>query len=168
MSTLDNPPGRKWWPAEYMDEVMPTGRDSPDAWLIKLPDGGFEVASPYHGSDISSDQEAEAEWRYKPLTNGERVDFTYYDDLGDVEVTVNPDGSYELHGSIDPKANYFAEQFNWESMEHDIGTFAKNYAETLKAAERITVCTGYWATSVVVLSLKIDGDKASLEQAGTA
>lgn len=160
--------GRQWWPSDYMDEVMPTSFATPEGWLRPLPngDGGFTIASPYHDDPA---EEAERAWPFSPLTDGEKVEFCYCDDLGDIEMSIAADGTYEIHsGTVHPKATHFHEWFNVDAGWGDtIEEFAKNYAAETGTADRIQVGMADWSGSQT-FSVKIEGGNASLDPAGVA
>ena len=62
---------RKWWPLNFMDEDMPAGGDTPDAFLSRLDDGGHAYRAP--------DDPDSAEYS---LSEGEIVEFVCRDTLG--------------------------------------------------------------------------------------
>ena len=73
---------RRWWPHHYLDESMPHGRATPDAWLCRLDDGAHAYGIP--GDDYGYGPKAVAE--------GEIVEFSACDTLGSALLTFDADG----------------------------------------------------------------------------
>ncbi len=69
----------KWFPQDYVDEVSPPGRDSPEAWLIDTPDG-------------AAIDKADPEGAVMTITDGETIDFVTCEDLGTANLHLAPDG----------------------------------------------------------------------------
>lgn len=162
-------PARRWWPTDYMDEVMPPGMENPEGWIVPLPNsdtGAFTVASPYHDDPA---EEAEREWKFAALAEGQNLEFCYCDDLGDLVMSIKADGSYVIHeGQVHPDASQFAEWFNPEGASGDtIEEFAKLYAETDGAADHIRVNQANWSHSQT-FHFTIQGGKPVLQPAGNA
>lgn len=73
---------RQWWPYRFLDESMPHGRDTPDAWLCRLDDG-----APAYG--IPGDNDG---YGPKALAEGEVIEFTACDTVGSALLTFDADG----------------------------------------------------------------------------
>lgn len=162
--------GLRWWPSDYIDEGMLPGMATPDAWLRRMPNGdGWTIASPYYDD---AKEEIEREWKFEPLANGQRVEFVFCQQLGTVDVTVNPDGTFEAHGPVNPDATWF-----WDDDQRgddcpagdNIEEFAKFYVEGMRPTEptRVTVGCSHWSEGKTY-SVKIEVDVATLEEAGMA
>ncbi|WP_323011088.1 hypothetical protein [Paracoccus sp. (in: a-proteobacteria)] len=81
---------RLWWPEFLGDEVMPTGHEKPETWLAEQDDGTYLFGS------VKADEEGrfpEAE----PVEAGERLRFTYLDQMGRHTITVRAD---RTHSSV--------------------------------------------------------------------
>lgn len=78
---------RLWYPEFLVDEWLPTGRESPEAWFVPL--------------DPSEDADAADEGyflgRLSTYSPGERIGFKWVERYGDISIRINPDGT--LHGS---------------------------------------------------------------------
>lgn len=77
---------RRWLPSKYQDEVIPPPLESPDAWVITLPDGTHAIAPIDDGIDRNA-------W---VLSEGEVVEFDWMENLGGDEIVITDDGSWEL------------------------------------------------------------------------
>jgi hypothetical protein len=161
---------REWWPLDYCDEGMPPGMATPGAWLRAMPNGdGWTIASPYYDDE---QEEAERKWTFKPLANGERVEFIFCEQLASFDAMIDPDGRFEPHGAVPPNANWF-----WDDAEHGeesasgdtLEEFARAFVEYHHPTEpeRVTVGCSHWSQGYTY-SVKIEGDVATLEEAGTA
>ncbi len=159
---------RQWWPSEYADEVMPGSFDSPQGWLMPMPDGsgGFTIKSPHHDSPEDEREEA---WKFEALTDGEKIEFTAYDDFGDLSVNIAADGTYTIvNGVLDPRATHFWEWFNNEGPAGDtLAEFAKMYAESEGAADDVHVGMGSWSHTET-FAVQIKDGAATLVSAGNA
>lgn len=88
---------REWWPEDFVDEAMPEGRDSPDAWLagaVQRPDGWL----------IRSGEEDEGVGVRVAL--GEVLDFVWCERHGEVEVTFKEGGGWTAHGPVPDGYNW--------------------------------------------------------------
>lgn len=79
---------RTWYPDAYLDEIMPAGRATPDAWLFQLDDGALRCGCHPDGK--------EADFQAFAVAEGEVVEFSACDDLGTSVLTVAEDGSYRF------------------------------------------------------------------------
>ncbi|WP_337996190.1 hypothetical protein [Oleispirillum naphthae] len=70
---------KKWVPTDYIDEVTPPGRATPDDWIVEGAGlGGFDETDPP-----------------MPLNEGEIVLFDWVVDLGRATVLIEEDGTYD-------------------------------------------------------------------------
>jgi hypothetical protein len=77
---------RRWLPARYQDEVIPPPRESPSAWVITLPGDAYAIAPIEDGCDRDP-------WI---LREGDVIEFDWTVDLGDGQLAIAADGSWEL------------------------------------------------------------------------
>lgn len=87
---------RAWWPEAFVDEIMPEGRSTPDAWIIWLTSGTYAV----EGDEANG---------LAPilLSEGQEVLFTWCDDLGTSRVTIGDDGIARWNPAPPAAANHF-------------------------------------------------------------
>lgn len=162
---------RQWWPSDYVDEVVPTSMDSPQAWIIPIPGApGFTLASPYHDDKAEeAERMGDGDLTFHPLTDGQKIAFTAYDDFGDLRININADGTFVIvSGTLDPRADHFWEWFNNEGpMGDSLEEFAKQYAENDGAGEDVNVGMGSWSHTET-FAVQIKDGAATLVTAGTA
>jgi len=91
----------EWYPADWVDESRPPSKASPQEFIVQY---GDECLLGYRPSDKGVGQDDVELWN-QPLKAGDVVQFVSCDRLPDVEATLRHDGSYELHGKIDPSHN---------------------------------------------------------------
>jgi hypothetical protein len=127
-----------WWPHCYVDEVCPEGKDSPDAWLTLSAAGDPQLAA--------ADQDPEQPWgKPVPLQFGSIQEFTWCLDLGDIEVTVNTDGSFTAAHDPNPAAAHFWADGNPDTLQGSLESFAKSWAEDASdLPETVLVQTAMW------------------------
>ena len=147
---------RQRWPMAWADEVMPPGRSAPDGFIIVQRETG-KPASYVLGYLPNTAGLSAAEWQTLQLAvaPGDIVPFICCDTLGDVEITVNADGSFEAHDLIDPRATHFDTVGDVDSLAGSVAEFARQYAETWRGAEpaqpfphRVEVRTSYWSEAI--------------------
>jgi hypothetical protein len=85
----------EWFPSDWVDEVCPPSKPSPAGFIVPV-FGGFEL-----GYASGEDRDL----HNRPLKVGDVVEFVSCGRLHDVEATLRPDGTYELHGTIPPDHN---------------------------------------------------------------
>ncbi len=138
---------KTWYPTFMIDEVLPTGKPSPEAWLPFL-------------TTASAGQ--------KPLFRpGEELSFRYVEQRGNIEISVNPDGTHgnaprcvhtiEMFETSQPQthqdqslgkheANSFWE-YESEIWAETLDEFARIYAECHREGEpqSVVIDTSYWS-----------------------
>lgn len=119
---------RKWWPVDYADEVMPPGRDTPDGFIIM--DNGRPMLG--YALDEMSVTDRERDYLNKSIQVGEIVNFVCCDDLGEVVVEINADGSFIAQGPVPEQATSFMEIGNPNSLAESLPSYAQNVAELLR------------------------------------
>lgn len=115
------PPERErgWVPTEYVDEVSPPNRASPDAWIVRLADGAFALAGPEDGDDPGA-----------ILRDGETVLFDWQEDHGDGEIKqrTGDDGKPELYADppMPADATHVWLPFDYDSISNSVANLVKN------------------------------------------
>nr|WP_295465293.1 hypothetical protein [Mesorhizobium sp.] len=84
-------PSREWWPDALVDEVMPAGRATPQAWLAPGRDGVTRA----------KDEDDTEGGVIITLSPGEVLAFVYSEKRGSAEITVMPDGTWKGPGERD-------------------------------------------------------------------
>jgi len=77
---------RQWWPNDLVDEVMPPGRATPQAWLSPDASGVTTIHA-----DNDDDKTALAS-----IQPGSEVEFLWYENRGSAEILLMPDGTWSL------------------------------------------------------------------------
>lgn len=110
-----------WLPSNYVDEVMPEGKASPQDW-VELINGLPHIVAPF------DDEETETTW---PLTEGDVITFQRHTRLPDIVVKMNLDGGFTTDRDPHLSANCFGsselEQFGQESLESLLEEIKVNY-----------------------------------------
>jgi hypothetical protein len=135
------PNTREWWPADYVDEVLPSGFAKPEQWIKEAWPGHFVL--------IAADPAEDG----REINPGDIIEFASCDSLGAVEVTVKADGTYFVHGTYDQSANSF-----WWSEDPEVAAattmddLAQQFAEYLKDCDedegRYSVNFDRWSDTV--------------------
>lgn len=151
---------RNWYPSFLIDEVLPVGRPSAEAWLPAL----LTHRAPF-----------ERGWD-RPRS-GDVIDFQYYEPRGNIEVTINPDASVSVtqrcpetkdmfsgtpggtvneNAEIDPPANSFWD-LESETLAGSLEEFAEYYLalDTIDEPVSVTVTATYWSDKI---SFRISDD----------
>ena len=118
--------GRTWIPEEYLDEVTPPGRASPDAWLEPAFEGGSQIARAW-----DADEDAPP----IPVEEGQVVAFMWCDEFGAVKVQFKDDGTFKALGPVDPRTTHFWQVGDPGSLADSLEEMAKIEAEEIKATK---------------------------------
>lgn len=147
---VDTVGARRWWPAEAVDESLPASRPSPTDWIFGHERGGYLLRA---GDD------GEAAGTFVDV--GDVVDFLFSEERGSVEITVNPDGSFEANGPI-PPATHFWQAGETETVSMSVSELAKNHAEYALQGEpeRIQVDAYFWSDAIPHQLQLIGGEPA--------
>ncbi|NTF32343.1 hypothetical protein [Rhizobium skierniewicense] len=155
---------RRWYPKFLIDEVLPEGRVSAEAWLPLL-------------ASLSTAGEP---W----FIPGDTVDFQYCERRGVIDLTVQHDGSHDVVlrcpetpdmfvGSVDqpeearkeigPSANSFWDH-ETETFAETLTDFARMYAENMidDDEETVSIETAYWSDTFRY-RISDDGKSLTLE-----
>lgn len=85
-------PIRTWWPDFLLDEIMPPGKPTPAEWL-EVVDGKLRFVAP-------AQDDGEAPAPLPDISDGETIEFSWAENLGERGVTVRGDGSYTVTGDV--------------------------------------------------------------------
>jgi|SRR5579885_763036 len=135
---------RHWWPADWADEVMPPGRPAPDDFIIDA-DGHYWLGYAFDAKD-ASDQDK----RYfsRRLERGDIVNFISCDDLGEAEIAIKSDGSFDIvSGAISPAATHFWCPGDMDTLAGSIEAFARQYVGD-ECPAIVTLAMARWSDSV--------------------
>lgn len=147
----------KWWPYDYIDEIMGTHRASANAW-IEDKDG-----RPFLGAnDIASGFGEEP----RAISDGEIVKFVTMTDHGEAIVTLNDAGSWSVSSSMPEAAESCCILYGWQS-----DTVGGNVDETMKALIAEGAKPGEYTISFYTYSneipLRFDQATRSFTEPGT-
>lgn len=96
--TNNNAVEREWLPTEWIDEIYPPTKPSPDDFVIGS-SGCWYIGYAADDKDASED---DRDSFHLPVVVGDIVRFSHVDDYGWVEVTFRNSGGYEAHGELPP------------------------------------------------------------------
>lgn len=139
---------RTWWPADWADEIMPPGRDAPDGFIIDA-DGHYWLGYAFDAPDASHQEK-----RYfsEGLDAGDIVEFVCCDDCGEVAVTLMPDGTYTVAGTVPERVTHFSIGGDPDTLADSIPAFVKNWIEVDGRApeqpETVTVVMAWWSDHI--------------------
>lgn len=108
---------RRYLPADYLDEVVPTPRPSPSEWIVTLPGNSYALVP------IEEDDEEPSHF----LRAGDVVEFNWIESYGLIEVTIAADGSFTSSRTPDPRANCVWIPWDSETIDESIASFARNW-----------------------------------------
>ena len=165
---------RQWWPNELVDEIMPPGRATPQAWLKPDASGITQI--------YGDDDEKTVLARLEP---GSVVEFLWMEKRGSVDIQLMPDGTWSLDDSRDTgtidmftgqaaaplppsarieDANWFATAGDYETKMDSMDSFAGCYAEMDPFIDPkglpVTVDMAFWSDPV---KFRVSADGKSLE-----
>lgn len=106
---MDDDLGRRWLPAEWLDEAIPQMEASPDAfisregagWRLRCPPGSPDRHDPQAGEDPACDP------YNAPLEPGCIAQFVWMDDFGHHAVTVEESGAWTCATRWPDRATHF-------------------------------------------------------------
>lgn len=137
------PTERQWWPLDWADEVMPPGRLSPEGFLIEA-DGDY-----YLGYALDAEDASEQEKRHlsRKIASGDIVKFICCEQFGEIDITINPDGTFTTDEPPPTRANRFMVQYDPDTMADNLETFVKYYIENeaLSEPRTETLSMAWWS-----------------------
>lgn len=162
-------PVRKWYPAEYVDEVCPSGLDSPLAWLRPIGDGYYTLKSPYHDAP---EEEAER-WVFHPMKEGTIIPFMWCDEFEDVSISITRQGNFFVMpgSSIHKNAAQFFLAGDPDSLAFHMEDFVEWYIKEHGKPDkntRVDVRQARWAVEEIKFVFDMKDGKPTLTEAGTA
>jgi hypothetical protein len=139
--------GREWWPLEWADEVMPPSRPSPDGFII-CADGHWYLGYAFDATYVN---DHEKRYFSQAINAGDIVKFICCDELGSIDVTINPDGTFAADGSVPERATHFWEPGNFDTLGDTLAEFVRGYLDTcdpLDAPATVTVAMAWWSDGI--------------------
>lgn len=144
-------------PEEYMDEVTPPPRPSPDAWLLKTADGAWHLAA--------EDDEAEGDVAGPPLADGDVVTFGRNRVWPRFTLTVTEDG-HRTSEPVDPGCTLFCVPGDPDTLSLDLSELAAILRDD---AETESLVDGYDWSDPIPFLFKVGSDGAArFEPIGSA
>jgi hypothetical protein len=94
-----------WFPCDYVDEMMPADRASPDDWIAVMKGGHGLVSAegPYDGQPP------------RPLADGEIVTFMSRTDYGSAVLTMHEDGTWAVSSEMPEGAEQVCAMDGWQT-----------------------------------------------------
>lgn len=137
---------RKWWPAEWVDEVVPPGRASPSDFIIDA-DGHY-----FLGYRLDADDVTEFQKRFynTGIDPADTIEFMWADDLGPVDVAILPDGDFG-HVDVPSEATHFWTDRDGNTLAHSLEDFVKQWIEAHGKPDKpqvVTVAMACWSEGI--------------------
>lgn len=110
-----------WFPDHYVDEMMPSDRDSPDAWLTRIDDGApaLDRACEFDAPEL--------------LKDGEIVMFTRRNDYGGADLTLRETGEWSVSAPMPAEAEQCCVTHGWQL--DTLATSLPELVDNLKMAD---------------------------------
>lgn len=142
--------GRQWWPSAIASHGEREGRADPLDWIVGDKSRRFFIDA--FLPDGSRPR----------LAVGGTVAFSWRECRSAIEVTIDPDGSYEPHASIPRDATHFWDVCDDGLVADSLEQLAMFYAEGLRSPARLRVRMCRWGQTPTVLRLQLAGGRPVL------
>lgn len=138
---------REWWPLDWADEVMPHGRGAPDEFIVDT-GGHYWLGYAFDAEGVS---DFDKRYYSKALERDEIVNFICCDELGEVEVTINPDGTYSVSGDVPERATHFCKIGDPDTLiEGSLKEFVAAWHDMEPPSEPVTIAVAmaWWSDAL--------------------
>lgn len=147
----DATPIRRWWPAEYADEIMPGGTASPDEWIV-----GFCGASWIIGSPQAEERKDYTCFLVLP---GAEVGFSWHEPRGHDTLTIFPDGTWKLATGEPADWTFVFSLDDYENSDDSLDALARSNVQMhglREGDEPVTLEVGFakWGHAAFRLEVK--------------
>ncbi len=148
----------EFYPTEYVDEVMPDGRESANAWLIKRADGAIclDAPTPFEGE-------------MRPLVDGEIVKFTTCQSFGKASLVWRSPTDFDLSEPMPEGAKQCCALNGWqmETLSDNVDELARLLGEAgADPGDAFTVA--FYTYSHGDLALRLDAATGTFVEPGPA
>lgn len=147
---------REWWPTQLARHGGPEGRQTPADWIVT------DRARRFFLDAFSPAGERPR------LAVGSTVPFVWRECRAAIEMTVEPDGSYEPHGSVPRDATHFWDICDSGMVARSLEELAMFYADGLAAPTRLRVRMCRWSRTETIFRLHLAGGRPILLPADEA
>lgn len=111
---------RTWIPTDWLDEMV-TGMAAHPTAFLRRNDAGVLELRPLPDDETSLEKDGVAEWRIKPLKEGDVVLFSWTENYGTGLLTVRPDRSWTCDTEFPDTATHFWLPYDVSTMESSVG-----------------------------------------------
>lgn len=123
-------PVRRWWPDEYVDEVMPTGTISPERWIAGRSNLGW-ILGP-------EDVDERIDDGCHIVQPGDIVGFTWHEPRGRRTLTIHGDGTWALDSLEPDDWSWVTDADDFENSNDSLEAFVRDniFHETLRPGDQ--------------------------------
>lgn len=143
--------GRRWWPGEYADEIMPGGTDAPDEWIVGFCGASWIIGSPQ--------EDERKDYTCFLVLPGAEVGFSWHEPRGHDTLTIFPDGTWKLAADEPADWTFVFDLDDYENSDDSLDGLARINAhmhDLRKGDEPITLEVGFakWGHTPFRLEVK--------------
>lgn len=149
--------GRKWVPAEWMDEMVPAMSASPDDFLKRDPNGVLQL--------MPIDRHADEVWPpIEDLQRGQEIEFCWMEDRGTSVLTMRGDGTWSCEPSFEADTNHIGDA-DGDIIADSVADYVQQRAldDPLKPGEH-TLWGWTWSDSIKFRVKVLESGAASFER----
>lgn len=150
-------PGRRWWPAEYADEIMPGGTVSPEEWILGFAGAGWIIGSP------AADERKDYTCFF--VLPGTVIGFDWHEPRGSGTLTIFPDGTWRLDSPEPADWTHVFDLDEFENCGDSLDELARDNAQMhnlRKGDEPITLEVGFAKWDRAAFRLEVKDREATL------
>ena len=151
------PTVRRWWPAEYADEIMPGGTVSPDEWIVGFCGASWIIGSPQ--------EDERKDYTCFLVLPGTVIGFDWHEPRGSGTLHVYPDGTWGLDSPQPADWTHVFEIDEFENCGDSLDDLARDNAQMhdlRKGDEPITLEVGFAKWGHAAFCLEVKDGKAKL------
>ncbi|MBR0649539.1 hypothetical protein GXW78_07700 [Roseomonas terrae] len=123
-------PEKTWVPADWVDEITPPPRATPDAWIVLAADGAPMLAGCHDGplGDRTPEggEDTTSFGNPRLLRDGDVVVFMFTRNWGTAVLTVNQDGTWSVDREMPPEATSVWIPGDHETVDGDVAALVEN------------------------------------------
>ena len=150
-------PGRRWWPAEYADEIMPGGTVSPDEWIVGFCGASWIIGSPQ--------EDERKDYTCFLVLPGAEVGFSWHEPRGHDTLTIFPDGTWKLTAGEPADWTFVFDLDDYENSDDSLDALARSNVQMhglREGDEPVTLEVGFAKWGHAAFRLEVKDRKAKL------